>query len=85
MPKIAANVFPEYFTLEELSLYSGIAISTLRNWQRSGMPYYKLGRLVRIKRSDFDAWVVRFQVNGTPESDRRRTALAEAIKEAEEP
>lgn len=47
------------------------------------MPYFKLGRSVRIKRSDFDAWVEKFRVLDTPEKDRRRAALAEAIKEVE--
>ncbi len=47
------------------------------------MPYFKLGRSVRVKRSDFDAWVAKYRVVGTPESDRRRAALSEAVKEVE--
>ncbi|MGA2733053.1 MAG: helix-turn-helix domain-containing protein [Syntrophobacteraceae bacterium] len=81
MTKISTDLFPEYLTMEELSRYCGMSICTLRNWKRSGMPYFKLGRSVRIKRSDFDAWVGRFQVNGPPESNRHRVALAEAIEE----
>ena len=84
MPKARTDIMPEYLTIEELSSYSGMSVCTLRNWKRSGMPYYRLGRSVRVKRSDFDAWVARFQVNGIPESDRRRVAMAEAIEEVED-
>lgn len=84
MPKAQTDIVPEYLTIEQLAVYSGLSVCTLRNWRQSGMPYYKLGRSVRVKRSDFDAWVARFQVNGTPESDRLRAAMAEAIEEVED-
>ncbi|MGO9530787.1 MAG: helix-turn-helix domain-containing protein [Syntrophobacteraceae bacterium] len=61
--------FPEYLTLKELSSYSGLSISTLRNWKRSGMPYFKLGRSIRVKRSDFDIWAEKFRVSSS--ADRK--------------
>lgn len=56
---------PEYLTLEQLAVYSGMSINTLRNWKASGMPYYKLGRSIRVKRGDFDAWALQFKASGT--------------------
>lgn len=72
----------EYMTLSELATYCSMSKSTLRNWIRIGMPYFKLGRSIRVKRDDFDAWLERkFRAAGTPKDGRRREALREAVEE----
>jgi excisionase family DNA binding protein len=35
--------------------------STLRQWLKSGVPHYKFGGAIRIKVSEFDAWVEKFR------------------------
>jgi excisionase family DNA binding protein len=76
------TVYPEYMTLTELARYSSISKSTLRNWLKIDMPHYRVGRSIRVKRNDFDAWLDRkFRAVGTHKDRRRREALREAVKE----
>jgi excisionase family DNA binding protein len=72
---------PEYLTLEEVALYSSMSRSTLRKWLRIGMPHFKLGRSIRIKRKDFDGWLEQFRAAGTDRNSRRKQALKEAVQE----
>lgn len=72
---------PEYMTLAELAVYSSMSKSTLRNWLRIGMPYFKLGRSIRIKRNDFDTWLEQFRAAGSTKDSRRKDALREAVEE----
>jgi excisionase family DNA binding protein len=51
----------EYLSLAELAQYCSVAKKTLNKWLRNGMPYYRVGRLVRVKRSEFDAWMKQFR------------------------
>jgi excisionase family DNA binding protein len=63
----------EYLSMSDLSIYTGISIRTLRDWIKSGMPHYRIGRLLRVKRSEFDEWVKNFRV------DEERGNKVEAI------
>ncbi len=48
----------EYFNIAELSEYLGIKKSTLYAKITSGqIPYYKIGRLVRFKKTEIDHWM----------------------------
>jgi excisionase family DNA binding protein len=48
----------DLLTIKEVALYLGIPESTLYFWIETGqMPHYRLGRLVRIKKEDVDAWL----------------------------
>lgn len=42
---------PKYITESEVSFLTGISAGTLRNWrwQRKGIPFLKIGRLVRYE------------------------------------
>lgn len=73
----------EYLTLKELADHVSVSINTLRNWMASGMPYIKLGRSVRVNRSDFDAWFEQFRVVGAARASRRKRALREAMNEVD--
>ena len=75
------NAYPEYMSFKELAAYCSVSIPTLKRWQKRGMPYCKVGNVVRIRRSDFDAWMGKAQFNGTP-GTRLKSALAEAMTEA---
>jgi len=72
---------PEYLSVAELSAYSSISKSTLRKWIRIGMPYFKLGRSIRIKRNDFDVWLEQFRASGTKRGSLRKQVLREAVEE----
>ena len=75
------NAYPEYMSFKELAAYCSISIPTLKRWQKRGMPYCKVGNLVRIKRSDFDAWMLESRAKSTARS-RLKSALDEAVMEA---
>jgi hypothetical protein len=53
----------QYFDLKGLSGYSSMAIPTLRDYIREGMPYFKLKGKILVKRSEFDGWLESFRVN----------------------
>lgn len=72
---IQAAVFTdEYFDLKGLSVYSKMAVSTLRGFIRDkGLPCYKLpgasgnaGKIL-VKRSEFDTWMGRYTYNSRRE------------------
>ena len=49
----------ELLTVHEAAAYLGVAVQTLHNWRSSGryrLPCLRVGRLVRYRRSDLDAW-----------------------------
>ena len=60
------EVSPEYLTLADLEIYSRVGKKTLKKWINRGMPVYKVGRLVRVNVSEFNAWMRQFR-SGTSE------------------
>lgn len=45
-------------TIKQASEYLQIKVKTLYAWAESGdIPHYKLGRLIRFKKSDIDSWL----------------------------
>lgn len=44
---------------EDLADYLGVPIETVRQWRysRTGPPGFRLGRRVKYRRSDVDAWI----------------------------
>ena len=60
------QVTPEYLSLAELAKNCSVSKKTLMKWLRSGMPYYKVGRLVRVSKSEFNDWMRQFR-SGTSE------------------
>ncbi len=52
----------EFLTIDEVSEYLGIKKSSLyAKVERKEIPYYKVGRLVRFKKSDIDPWMEKFK------------------------
>lgn len=48
----------EFLTIDELSEYLGIKKSSLyAKVERGDIPYYKIDRLIRFKKSDIDLWM----------------------------
>jgi len=62
--KVAISLRDQYFDLKGLSTFSAMAVSTLRNFIRTGnLPAYKVHGKILIKRSEFDAWINTFKIN----------------------
>jgi excisionase family DNA binding protein len=48
----------EFLTIDELSEYLSVRRSTLYALvEKGGLPHYRVGRLIRIKRDDVDLWM----------------------------
>lgn len=53
-----------YYDLRAASVYSCMAVSTIRSYIKSGnLPAYKVGGKVLIKRSELDSWIKSFRIN----------------------
>jgi excisionase family DNA binding protein len=63
--EVLNKITPEYMNLDELSAYCAMSKMTLRRWIEHGMPHYRFGRSIRVRVSDFDAWVTRFRSSGS--------------------
>ena len=61
-------VDPEYLSLTDLAAYASVSKNTLKMWVTCGMPVYRVGRCVRVKRSEFDQWMQQFR-HGTDSQD----------------
>jgi len=56
-----------YLSLTELADYSGMSKKTLRRKMRDeGLPHYKLRDRVLVRRSEFDAWMLRYRRGTVP-------------------
>jgi len=59
----AITLKDQYFDLKGLSTYSAISVGSLRDYLKTGMPYFKLKGKILIKKSEFDAWLEKYRVN----------------------
>jgi excisionase family DNA binding protein len=67
--KNSSTLLPEYFSLSGLAVYASVSRNTLKKWLRdSNMPHYRIGRCIRVRKSEFDVWVRQFR-NGTSKPD----------------
>jgi excisionase family DNA binding protein len=60
---------PEFLSTLEAAEYVGTRPHTLEVWRASGrykIPFVKVGRLVRYRRADLDAWLASRTVNAEP-------------------
>jgi len=70
-----------YLDLRALSLYSSLAVPTVRDYIRSGtLPYYKLRGKILVKRSEFDDWIQQFKVDKTDELESLVEDAISALK-----
>lgn len=59
----------QYFDIKELSDYLCIKVNTLYGKvHRKEIPFYKLGGLIRFKKTDIDAWLEDSKYTPTPEN-----------------
>ena len=63
--KNSSTLLPEYISLSGLAVYASVSRNTLKKWLRDfNMPHYRIGRCIRVRKSEFDVWVEQFR-NGT--------------------
>jgi excisionase family DNA binding protein len=61
-------IAPEYLSLNDLAVYASVSKNTLKKWLDCGMPVYRVGRCIRVKRAEFDQWMQQFR-DGTESRD----------------
>jgi excisionase family DNA binding protein len=72
---------PEYLSIPELAIYASVAPNTLKKWLKNGMPYYRVGRCIRIRVGEFNQWMIRFR--GTSKLDLE-TLLDQVMEEVKQ-
>ena len=66
--------------LEALSEYSSLAVSTLRNYIRSGgLPHYKLPGKILVKLSEFYNWLESFRVDSEKDLNSKVNEVIESL------
>lgn len=62
--------FGEYLSVVDLAAYTGISASTWNKRRLTGdtPPFSKLGKTVRYRRADVDAWMSARQIGSTAET-----------------
>jgi excisionase family DNA binding protein len=58
----------EYLPINDLAKYASVSRNTLKKWMACGMPHYRVGSCLRVKKGEFDAWMRQFR-NGTKSVD----------------
>jgi len=52
------SISPEFLGIREVSQHLGVSNSTLYSLvEEQRIPHYRIGRLIRFKRSEIDAWM----------------------------
>jgi excisionase family DNA binding protein len=68
--------YNEYLTIDDLSAYLGIKPKTIYARVKE-IPHYKVGRLIRFKREDVDAWMEKHRVVKEEKVQKPSTPAAE--------
>jgi hypothetical protein len=65
-----ATVLDPFLSLRALAGYSGLSVRTLRTLLTAlthPLPHYRIGGKLLVRRSEYDAWAVRYRRVGRPE------------------
>jgi helix-turn-helix protein len=75
---IVSTPLDPFLSLKALAAYSGLSVRTLRTYLElapdEALPCYRLPGKILVRRSEFDAWIARYQARGRP-------SLLSAIRE----
>ena len=55
------KVEPEYLSLKGLASYTSVSLNTCKKWGDYGMPTYRIGRCIRVKKCEFEQWIQQFR------------------------
>ena len=53
----------QLYDIPGLSQYASMGVSTIRTHIKKGLPCFKVGGKLLIKRSEFDSWLEQFRLN----------------------
>jgi hypothetical protein len=71
---ILSTLLDPYLSLRALAGYSGLSVRTLRGFvdlpPDTALPCFRLPGKLLVRRSEFDAWIVRYQARGRPSLTR---------------
>jgi hypothetical protein len=71
----------EYLDLRGLSVYSSLAVPTLRDYLREGrLPHYKLKGKIIVKKSEFNSWLENYRVDKHEDLDDLVDDVVQAFK-----
>lgn len=71
----------QFFDLKGLSVYSALAVSTLRDHIRSGsLPCFKVKGKILIKMSEFESWMEGFRMNKKQDLNNMVDGVLESLK-----
>ena len=70
MMAIITSFLPESFSLSGLAVYASVSRNTLKKWLHDfNMPHYRIGRCIRVRKSEFDNWVSQFRQGTSKDLD----------------
>lgn len=79
------EAFKGYLSINSLAAYLNIKPKTIYARVKE-IPHYKVGRLIRFKQADIDAWMEKHKVaKGEKEQDQKQEQAQEPPKTATEP
>ena len=64
-PVAVVRVEDAYLPLRSLAAYAGLSVRTLRTYlshPSSPLPHFRIGGKILVRRSEFDAWAMRYKV-----------------------
>lgn len=71
----------QFFDLRGLSVYSALAVPTLRSYINTGqLPCFKLKGKILVKRSEFDGWIEGYRLNKKQDLDTIVDGVIESLK-----
>jgi hypothetical protein len=70
-----------FLDFKGLSVYSCLAIPTLRVYVKEGLPHFKLKGKILVKRSEFDEWMESFRINKNQELNELVDGVIKSLSE----
>jgi excisionase family DNA binding protein len=72
----------KFWTVSEASLFLSVKPSTIYQWVHlKKIPHYKIGRIIRFKRRDLEAWVEEFRKERVDEKRKAKEILRAICRE----
>jgi excisionase family DNA binding protein len=75
----------KFLTVLDVASLLSVRPSTVYQWVSSGqIPHYRLGRIMRFKRKDLEAWVEGFRKERADEERKAREVVRTIVREAQD-
>src|SRR5262245_28943293 len=80
---IVSTSLDPFLSLKALADYSSVSVRKLRHHLEDPahpLPFYRVGNKIVVRRSEFDAWIVRYRQVGRLDVDRIVSEVLEGIQ-----